>query len=59
MGRFKIKWYTIAILLLVVVLCIFSTLGHEWAHIAVAVLIIVFILITWIREIVTKIKNKG
>ncbi len=58
MGRIKVKWYTIAVILLVVVLCILSTLGHKWAHIAIAVLIVVFILITWTREIVIKIKEK-
>lgn len=59
MGRIKVKWYTVAILLLVVVLCILSTLGYKWAHIAVAVLVIVFILITWIREIVIRIKERN
>ena len=59
MINFRFTWYTIAVLVIVIVLCILMTIGHEWARKALAILSIVFIVITWIREFIEKKKNNA
>lgn len=52
MSNFKFKWYTIVVLLLVIVLCVLMSIGYAWARYVLAILTIVFIVFSWIREFV-------
>lgn len=54
MAKFRIKWYEIILIVILIALSVFSAKGYNWAHITICVLIIVFIVLGWIRMIVQK-----